>query len=63
MIVGSNYFFSCYSDFKSKDIDELFIVETNDFKFIRQIVSNGRDVFYINKRSKHTRSFTQKGRN
>lgn len=48
-LVGSRYFFSCYSDFQSKDIDELELVETTDFKFLRQLSGCGRCLFQLNK--------------
>ena len=45
ILMGSQYFFSCYSDFKSKDIDEIEIIETNEFKWSRQITGQGRCSF------------------
>lgn len=48
-LIGSNYFFSCYDDFKSKDIDELQIVETDEFKQIRQITGKGKCLFQMKK--------------
>ena len=47
ILIGSQYFFSCYDDFKSKDIDELRIVETNDFSQIRQITGQGKCLFLM----------------
>jgi hypothetical protein len=32
MLMGSRYFFSRYDDFVSKDIDEIAIIDTNEFK-------------------------------
>lgn len=49
ILIGSQYFFSCYDDFKSKDIDELEIIETNDFKHVRQLTGQGRCLFQLNK--------------
>lgn len=48
-LIGSQYFFSCYPDFKSKDIDELQIIETNEFSQIRQITGQGRCLFQMKK--------------
>lgn len=47
--MGSCYFFSCYNDFKSKDIDEIEIIETQDFKYQRQLTGQGRCLFQLNK--------------
>lgn len=47
ILIGSQYFFSCYDDFNSKDIDELEIVETNEFKQIRQITGRGKCLFQL----------------
>jgi hypothetical protein len=47
ILIGSRYFFSCYDDFVSKDIDELEIVETNEFEQIRQITGQGRCLFLV----------------
>ena len=49
ILVGSQYFFSCYSDFKGKDIDELEIVEAAKFKYFRQLTGQGRCLFQLNK--------------
>lgn len=49
ILIGSTYFFSCYEDFKSKDIDELQIVETDEFKQMRQITGQGRCLFQMKK--------------
>ena len=48
-LMGSQYFFSCYEDFNSKDIDEIEIIETNDFKYIRQLTGKGRCLFQLKK--------------
>lgn len=37
ILIGSKYFFSCYEDFQPHDTDELEIIETNEFKQMRQI--------------------------
>lgn len=45
-IVGSNYFFSCYSDFKPHDIDILILVDhPQGFKNFMQISSCGECTF------------------
>ena len=48
-LMGSQYFFSCYDDFKSKDIDEIQIIETNEFSQVRQITGQGRCLFQLKK--------------
>ena len=50
-IIGSTYFFSCYPDFKSKDIDEIELIETNEFKEVRQLTGKGECLFQLNKHS------------
>jgi hypothetical protein len=47
ILIGSGYFFSCYDDFISKDIDELEIIDTDEFNWLRQITGCGRDLFQI----------------
>ena len=47
ILIGSRYFFSCYSNFHSKDIDELEIIDTNDFLQIRQITGQGGCLFQM----------------
>lgn len=48
-LIGSQYFFSCYDDFESKDIDELQIIETNEFSQVRQITGRGKCLFQMKK--------------
>ena len=47
--MGSQYFFSCYEDFCSKDIDEIEIIDTYDFKNIRQLTGQGKCLFQLKK--------------
>lgn len=47
ILMGSQYFFSCYTDFSSKDIDEIEIIETKDFNNVRQITGQGRCLFQM----------------
>lgn len=47
ILIGSTYFFACYDDFKAKDIDELQIIETDEFSQIRQITGQGRCLFLM----------------
>ena len=47
ILIGATYFFSCYDDFKSKDIDELEIIETSEFSQMRQITGQGRCLFQL----------------
>lgn len=49
ILMGSQYFFSCYEDFNSKDIDEIEIIPTNEFKWSRQITGQGRCSFQLKK--------------
>ena len=49
ILVGSQYFFSCYDDFTGKDIDELKLVETEEFKQFRHIVGQGKCIFLFKK--------------
>ena len=46
-LTGSTYFFSEYPDFKSKDIDEIEIIDTGDFKYLRQLSGRGRCLFQL----------------
>ena len=48
-LMGSQYFFSCYDDFVSKDIDEIQIIETDDFSHMRQLTGQGRCLFQLKK--------------
>lgn len=48
-LIGSTYFFSCYSDFKGKDLDRIEIIETNEFKQMRQITGRGKCLFQMKK--------------
>ena len=48
-LMGSQYFFSCYDDFKGKDIDEIEIIETNEFAQVRQITGQGKCLFQLKK--------------
>lgn len=50
--MGSQYFFSCYDDFHSKDIDEIEIIETSSFKHMRQLTGMGKCLFQLKKSSK-----------
>ena len=46
-LMGSQYFFSCYDDFNSKDIDEIEIIETDEFKHMRQLTGRGKCLFQM----------------
>ena len=50
-LMGSTYFFSCYPDFNSNDIDEIQIVSTNDFRQVRQVTGKGRCLFQLKRHS------------
>ena len=47
ILMGSTYFFSEYDDFHSKDIDEIQIIDTNEFSQVRQITGKGRCLFQM----------------
>jgi hypothetical protein len=49
ILIGSQYFFSCYEDFNSKDIDELELVDTDNFKWYRQLSGQGKCLFQFRK--------------
>lgn len=49
--MGSQYFFSCYEDFKSKDVDEIEIIETDEFKNMRQLTGQGKCLFQLRKQA------------
>ena len=48
-LMGSKYFFSCYDDFNSKDIDEVEIIETDEFKYVRQLTGQWKCLFQLKK--------------
>ena len=52
ILMGSNYFFHQYSDFKSTDIDKIELVDTDEFKEKRIIRGQGKDYFYLKRKSK-----------
>lgn len=49
ILIGSKYFFSCYDDFEGSDIDELELIETNEFKQVRQFTGQGKCLFQLKK--------------
>ena len=52
ILCGSTYFFNKFKDFKSKDIDELIIVDKgNGFNFVKQVSLEGNCRFYVVKNS------------
>ena len=51
ILIGSTYFFSEYNDFKSKDIDEIQIIDTNEFKQVRQITGQEKCLFQMKRHS------------
>ena len=56
ILIGSTYFFSNYPDFKSKDVDKLEIINTNEFKQMRQITGQGTCLFQL-KRQESTEDY------
>ena len=51
MLMGSTYFFSCYDDFHGGDIDEIEIIETNAFNYVRQLTGRGKCLFQLKKQN------------
>lgn len=51
ILIGSSYFFSGYDDFNSKDIDEIEIIDTNEFQQMRQITGQGKCLFFMKRHS------------
>jgi hypothetical protein len=49
ILIGSQYFFSCYKEFQSNDIDELQIIDTTEFTQMRQLTGQGRCLFQLKK--------------
>lgn len=49
--IGSTYFFSNYPDFKSKDLDELVLVDNLPYR-VCNVRGRGKDVFYWRHMSK-----------
>ena len=47
ILIGSQYFFNCYQDFHSKDVDYLEIIDTFEFTQLRQISSLGKCLFQL----------------
>ena len=47
ILIGSEYFFGRYGDFKGKDIDEIELVSTAEFAQMRQITGRGRCLFQM----------------
>lgn len=48
-LMGSTYFFSEYPDFQSHDIDEIEIIETDNFKYMRHLAGQGKCLFQLKK--------------
>ena len=46
-LMGSTYFFSCYNDFESHDIDEIEIVDTDQFQYLRHLCGQGACLFQL----------------
>lgn len=53
IIIGSNYFFKDYEDFKSTDIDKIDIIETTEFKEKRTIRGQGKDYIFLRQKPKN----------
>lgn len=54
ILIGSKYFFSCYNDFVANDVDEIQIIDTNEFKQIKQITGQGKCLFLMKRHSSKT---------
>lgn len=50
-LIGSQYFFSCYDDFESKDTDELEIIETDKFQHMHQLTGKDKCLFQLKRYS------------
>ena len=50
--MGSKFFFNRYPDYTSHDVDTIEIVETDEFKEKRIIRGQGKDMFFLKKKSK-----------
>ena len=51
-LIGSKYFFGCYKDFNSHDVDYIvFEEEPKDYKNVRNLRGNGQDIFFWRKMS------------
>ena len=51
ILMGSQYFFQGYNDFNSKDIDEIEIIETNTFRYVRQLTGHSKCLFQLRKQT------------
>lgn len=51
-LMGSTYFFTCYDDFNSKDLDEIEIVDKGEFNWLRQLTGQGHCLFQIKRKEK-----------
>ena len=51
-LMGSKFFFNRYPDYTSHDVDTIEIVETDEFKEKRIIRGQGKDMFFLKKKSK-----------
>lgn len=49
ILMGSTYFFSCYEDFQSRDVDEIEIIETDEFNYVRHLSGCGKCLFQLRK--------------
>lgn len=47
LLIGSRYFFSTYPNFQSKDIDEVEIIDTDEFQQIKHLSGQGRCLFTL----------------
>lgn len=50
-LMGSTYFFACYDDFESKDIDEIEIVDKCEFNWLRQLTGCNKCLFQIKRKN------------
>lgn len=52
ILMGSNYFFSQYPDFHSKDIDVIELVDTDRFQWYRHLSGRGKCLFQFRRLDK-----------
>ena len=52
ILMGSQYFFSCYEDFQGKDVDYVQVITTNEFAQVKQLTGRGKCIFSLKKHEK-----------
>ena len=52
ILMGSTYFFNCYEDFKSHDIDFIEVIDTDEFDKKRVIKFKHKDIIQLKRKPK-----------